>query len=95
MCNEWLILVKYGHNQTIGFREKHGQSLVKISQTWSNLIDSPETNGLGEIHHQTLIIGIEEYSDVLVLVKFKTNWMVKLREHNHTGTQHISITRHT
>ena len=28
-----LILVNYGHNQTIRFREKHGQSLVKVDQT--------------------------------------------------------------
>ena len=36
-----LILVNYGHNQTVGFRERH-------SQTQSNLIDGPETTGLGE-----------------------------------------------
>ena len=72
-----------------------GQSLVKVGQTRSNLIDSPETTGLGEIHIQILIIRIEEYGDILVLVNFKTNWMVKLREHNHIGTQHMSITRHT
>ena len=45
--------------------------------------------------NQTLIIGIEEYGDVLVLEKFKTNWMVRLREHSHTGTQHMSITCYT
>ena len=27
-----------------------GQNLVKVGQTWSNLIDDPETTGLGEIH---------------------------------------------
>ena len=26
------------------------QSLVKVGQTWSNLIDGPETTRLGEIH---------------------------------------------
>ena len=36
-----LILVNYGHKQTVGFRERH-------SQTQSNLIDGPETTGLGE-----------------------------------------------
>ena len=71
------------------------QSLVKVGQTRSNLIDSPETTRLGENHIQILIIGIEEYGDILVLVKFKTNWMVRLRKHNHTGTQHMSITRQT
>ena len=25
-CNERLILVNYGHNQTVGFRERRGQS---------------------------------------------------------------------
>ena len=58
-----------------------GQSLVKVGQTWLNLIDSPETTGLGEIHIQILINRIEEYGDILVLVKFETNWMVRLREH--------------
>ena len=27
-CNEKLILVNYGHNQTVGFRERRGQNLV-------------------------------------------------------------------
>ena len=27
-----LILINYGHNQTVGFRERHGQSLVKVGQ---------------------------------------------------------------
>ena len=51
----------------------HGQSLLKVGQTWSNLIDSLKITGLGEIHIQTLIIDIEEYGDVLILVKFETN----------------------
>ena len=42
----------------------YGQSLVKVGQTWSNLIDGLETTGLCEIHIQTMIIGIEEYGDV-------------------------------
>ena len=79
----------------VGFRERHDQNLVKVGQIRSNLIDSLETTELGEIHIQTLINGIEEYSDILVLVKFKTNWMVKLREHSHTSTQLMSITHHT
>ena len=90
-----LILINYGHNQTVGFRERHGQSLVKVGQIWSNLIDVPKTIKLGEIHFQISIIGIEEYGDILVLVKFKTNWMVRLRKHSHIGTQYMSITRHT
>ena len=65
--------MNYGYNQTVGFREKRGQSLVKIGQTQSNLIDGPETTGLGEIHIQTLINGIKENGDVLVLVKFEIN----------------------
>ena len=76
-----LILVNYGHNQTIGFREMRGQNLVKVGQTQSNLIDSPNTIGLGEIHIQILIFRIEEYGDILILVKFEINWMVKLREY--------------
>ena len=68
------ILVNYSHNLMIGFRESRGQSLVKVGQTQSNLIDSPETTGLGENHIQTLIIGIEECGDILVLVKFAIGW---------------------
>ena len=81
----------------VGFRERCGQSLVKIGQTQSNLIDGPETTGLGEIHIQILIIRIEEYDYILVLVKFETNWMVRLKEYiySHIGTQHMSITCHS
>ena len=57
----------------IGFRERSNQSLVKVGQTRSNLIDGPETIELGEIHIQILIIGIEEYGAILMLVKFETN----------------------
>ena len=32
----------------VGFRERRNQSLVKVGQTWSNLIDDPEITGLGE-----------------------------------------------
>ena len=65
----------------VGFREMRGQNLVKIGQTRSNLIDGPDTTGLGEIHIQILINRIEEYGEILVLVKFETNWMVRLREY--------------
>ena len=57
----------------VGFRERRGQSLVKISQTRSNLIDSPKTTILCEIHIRILIIGIKKYGDILVLVKFENN----------------------
>ena len=53
-----------------------GQNLVKFSQTRVNLIDGPVTIGLGEIHIRILVIGIEEYGDILVLVKFENNWIV-------------------
>jgi len=56
-----------------------GQNLVKVGQIRLNLIDGSETTGLGEIRIQILIIGIEEYGDILVLVKFENNWMVKSR----------------
>ena len=65
----------------VGFTERCGQNLVKVGQTWSNLIDGPDTTRLGEIYIQILIIRIEEYSDILVLVKFETNWMFRLREY--------------
>ena len=68
-----LILVKYGNNQTVGFREKRDQSLVKVDQSRSNLINGPETTGLGETHIQILIIRIEEYGNKLILMKFETN----------------------
>ena len=79
----------------VRFRERYGQSLVNVSQIRSNLIDVPKTTRLGEIHFQISIIGIEEYGNILVLVKFKINWMVRLREHSHTNTQYMSITHHT
>ena len=69
-----------------------GQNLVKVIQTWLNIIYGPKDTGLGEILLRMLIIGIEEYGDILVLEKFETNWMVRLREHSHTSTQHMSIT---
>ena len=78
----------------VGFRKRHIQSLVKVGQTRSNLIDGLETIRLCEIHIRILIIGIEKYGDILVLMKFENNWMVRLREHYHKGTQHTSITRH-
>ena len=71
-----LILVNFGYNQTVGFR-KMRSNLVQVGQTRSNLIDGPKTNGLGEIHIRILIIGIEEYGDILVLEKFKNNWVVR------------------
>ena len=72
--NEKLVLVIFGHNQTVGLGERRrGQSLVKVGQTRLNLIDGPETTRLCEIHIQILIIGIEEYGDILVLVKFEAN----------------------
>ena len=79
----------------VGFRERHGQSLVKIGQTRSNLIDDPETTRLCEIHIRILIIRIEKYGDILVLVKFENSWMVRLREHCHKDTQHTFITCHS
>ena len=54
----------------VGFREMRSQSLVKVGQTRSNLIDSPEPTRLCEIHIRILIIGIERYGDILVLMKF-------------------------
>ena len=50
-----------------------GQNLVKVGQTRSNLIDGPDIIGLSEIHIQILIIRIEEYGDILMLVKFEAN----------------------
>ena len=47
---EMIIQVNYGHNQMVGFRERRSQSLVKVSQTQSNLIDGPKTTILCEIH---------------------------------------------
>ena len=70
-----------------------GQNLVKIVQIRLNLIYGLKTTRICEIHIRILIIGIENYGDILVLVKYENNWMVRLREHCHKGTQHTSITR--
>ena len=86
MCNERLILVNYGHNQLVGFRERHGQGLVQVGQTWSNLKNGPETTRLCEIHIRILIIGIEKYGDILVLGKFENNWMIRLTKHRQKCT---------
>ena len=72
-----LILINYYHNKTIGFRERRGQNLVKVGQTQSNLIDGPENIRLCEIRIQILIIGIEKYGDILVMVKFENDWIVR------------------
>ena len=66
-------MVNYGHNQTVGFKERCGQSLVKVGQIQSNLIDGPKTTGLSKIQIQILTNRNEEYGDILVLVKFETN----------------------
>ena len=76
------------------FKERRGQSLVEVGQTHLNLIDGPETTRLCEIHTRILFIGTEKYGNILVLVKFVNNWIVKLSEHCHKGTQHTSITHH-
>ena len=55
--------------------------MVKVGQNRSNLIDGLDTIGLDEIHIQNLIIRIEEYGDILMLERFETNWMVRLREY--------------
>ena len=81
-----LILVNYGHNQTTRFKERRCQNLVKVGQTWTNLINGPKTTRLCEIHIRILIIGIEKYGDILVLVKFENNLMIRLREHSHKST---------
>ena len=56
-----------------GFRKRRGQSLFKVGQTWSNLMEGLETTRLCEIHIRILIIGIEKYGDIMVLVKFENN----------------------
>ena len=69
--------MNYGYNQIVGFRERRGQNLVKVGQTQSNLIDGPENIRLCEIRIQILIIGIEKYGDILVMVKFENDWIVR------------------
>ena len=58
----------------VGFKERHGQILVKVGQTQLNIINGPETNRLCEIQIRILIIGIKRYGDILVLAKFENNW---------------------
>ena len=70
----------------VGFREIRCQNFVKVGQTRSNLIDGPETIRLCEIHVRILIVGIEKYGDIMVLVKFENNWMIRLCKHSHKGT---------
>ena len=70
----------------VGFREMGGQILVNVGQTRSNLIDGPMTTRLCEIQIRILIIGIEKYGDILVLVMFENNWVIRLNKHSHKGT---------
>ena len=64
--------MNYSYNQTVRFRERRCQSLIKVGQTRSNLIYGPETTRLDEIQIQILILEIEKYGDILVLMKFET-----------------------
>ena len=70
----------------VGFRERRGRILVTIGQTRLNLMNGPESIRLCEIEIPILIIGIRRYGDILVLVKFENNWMIKLSKHSHKGT---------
>ena len=90
-----LILANNGPKQTIGFRQRRGQDLDKVCQTWSNIIDGLVNTRHSEIRFPISIVKIEEYGNALVLVKFETNWMVRLREQSRSGTQHMSISHHT
>ena len=63
-----------------------GQILVNVGQTRSNLIDGPMNTRLCEIQIRILIIGIDKYGDILMLVKFENNWMIRLSKHSHKGT---------
>ena len=70
----------------VGIREWRGQNLIKVGQIRSNLIDGPETTRFCEIYIQIFIIGIEKYGDILLLVKFENNWIIRLSKHSHKGT---------
>ena len=66
----------------VGFRERRGRILVVVGQTRLNLMNGPESIRLCEIEIRILIIGIRRYGDILVLVKFENNWMIKLSKHS-------------
>ena len=72
----------------VGFRERErrDQILGKVGQFRLNLIDGLETTRLCEIHIRILIIGIQKYGDIMVLVKFENNWMIRLCTHSHKVT---------
>ena len=72
----------------VGFRERErrDQILGKVGQFRLNLIDGLETTRLCEIQIRILIIGIQKYGDIMVLVKFENNWMIRLCKHSHKGT---------
>ena len=70
----------------VGFRERRGRILVIVGQTRLYLMNGPESIRLCEIKIRILIIGIRRYGDILVLVKFENNWMIKLSKHSHKGT---------
>ena len=84
-----MVLIKW-----LDLEERRDQILGKVGQSRLNLIDGLETTKLCEIQIRILIIGIEKYGDIMVLVKFENNWIVRLMEHCQKGAQHTSIMRH-
>ena len=54
----------------VGFREMHGQSLVKVGQTRSNLIDGPETVG----DFETIFVILEVWGIWVILDVSREFW---------------------
>ena len=60
-----MVLIKW-----LDLEERRDQILGKVGQSRLNLIDGLETTRGCEIYIRILIYEIEEYGDILVLVKF-------------------------
>ena len=89
--NRWIQRVKWKDNSSKLWSQSNDRIYrnawsIVVGQTRSNWIDGPEATRLFEIHIRILIIGIEEYDDILVLVKFENNWIIRLREYSHKDT---------
>ena len=51
--------MNYDYNQTVGFRERCGQSLVKVGQTWSNVMDGPIPLDLVKFIFKSWLLGLK------------------------------------
>ena len=65
----------------VGFKERRNQSFVKVGQTRSNLIDGPETTGLGETRFMGRFL-VDYWVLELLIENFNGEIILKYDEHH-------------